>query len=1097
MLLAFFSLNSNAWAQAAKPEFTGQRVVVSGVSADEWRTLEVRIAAVESQSKQTYYAVIVNSTGNGQNATAQYTDALYAEWIRTAAQQKIPLDPQRSVIIVLGVENRQLSVHAGSELQRDYGLHGQTIDRKLVTPYFIPEAKAGNYVQGLATLVDKIDEWVAKIDQQKLQSQQQAAAQVQQVKANAKAIVGARDKLLSDVQSLIQQHAGTGLDLAKQQNLARQAHKQLAEIALRIEANPSQALSDATSAQSTLVNLAGELRQIAVTQLNARQQLNSAHKQAIQIAELIETQRRAGLAVNSVGQQLDQSMAELEKADRATNSQPAMALQLAKAQATQLQALQQTVNELPQQQQLVQSQLAEAQRLQKQAAVKLKSARAIGVDIAESTRRLNSADERLQQLDELSRSNYDAALTALGTTIASLKSESESLQSATDQRYFNSRTLPMWIGATIMGLSLLALAVMRGWHLIKRSHVDSKLQEFKTTVVGVSDALDELKERHRMLPFTDTDFKEPMTGQTLETYNSVQDSIEELRQRWLALMDVWQGVKENIKTEGFFSHSKLQDAAAMIDNAPVDNVLQLIKEKCTSTLDRLQDAHEQQHLAESTLSEALLKLEEQLQNVREVNLQTGPYETELRTALDRRDEMDNLRVSDPLGASAVYENTLSEVRRIGKWTEQILHHYAGSLELSEKLADVDADAAEHRRQGYRFSEEGSDPALLFAGIEHHRAECLNLLNSGEAKTAAEHLTQGFGLVASAKERIERQVQGRAFCKAQVNQRPQEQQRLQESISAGQRAISEMQTHFSDGAWSDVRDNVAMAERTLLDSNSLLQEAARNGTDDVQLYITASSQYERIQHLQIETASLLAAVEQRWGDLQSLRQRTRLELQNASRTCSQVGQQLTSNTADRPAANRRFHDGELVLKRAGELALATKVDWQDVLNQVNHASREFETAMTMAQEDVRLATQASREIASAEREVRSAASFYRHGFQADTSQAASEIAQAQAALGPQDYERAIRMANQAAASAREALREAENRARDKQRSIERRQREKQQAFNVGTGLGALSNAISMGSPSFGSSGFESSSSSGSFSSDSSSSSWSSGTSSSSW
>ena len=1098
ILLALASLKSSVFAQTGRHEFTGQRVVVSGVPSEEWQALEVRISAVESQSKQTYYAVIVNSTGNGANATVQYTDELYADWMRTAAKKNIALDPRRSVLVVLGIQNRQLSVHAGSELQRDYGLHGQTIDRQLVSPYFIPEAKAGNYVQGLSTLVDKIDEWIRKVDQQKEQAREQAAARAEQVRLNARTIVASRDKLLAEVQSLVEQYSKSGLNLAGQQAAAQQAYEQLGRIAGRIDSNGPQALKDATSAQSTLVSLANELRQIAITQLGAKQEVENAHKLGNQVAESIEAQRRAGLAVSVVGQQFDVCLAELMKAETATNSNPAMALQLAKTQSEQLTTLLQAVNKLPQQQQLVESRMAEAQQLQKQVAAKLKSAAAIGVDTSDHARKLKSTNDQIQVIAETSRSDYTAALSSLDTTLASLKSESERLQSATDKRYFNSRTLPMWIGGTIMGLSLLTLALMRVWHLVKRARVDSKLAEFKTTVVGVSDTLDELKERHRMLPFTDTDFKEPMTCQTLDTYNSVQDSIEELRQRWLTLMDVWQGVKENMKSEGFFSHAKLLDAAAMIDSAPVDNVLQLIEEKCTSTLDRLEDAHEQQQRAEANLVEALKRLEEQLQAVRSVNLDTRPYDVELRSALDRSDEMDNLRVSDPLGSSAVYDHVLKEVRRIGKWTEQVLHHHSGAQELAEKLSLAGKEAAEHRASGYRFCEEGSDPELLFPGIEHHRAECLNLLNTGEAKTAAEHLTQGFGLVASARERIERQVQGRAFCTAQSTQRPQEQERLQASINDGRRAIADLESSFRDESWSDVRDNIAMAERTLADSNRLLQEAARNGTDDVQLYITASSQYERVNHLQSESAALIAAVQQRLAELQSLRDRTRSELQQVSQYCSQVGRELASQTAYRPAANRRFQDGESALKQASDLALQAKVDWQDVLNKIYHANREFDTARSMAQEDVRLAAQAVREIASAEREVRSAASFYRHGFRADTSRATNEISQAQASLGPQDYERAIRMANQAAASAREALREAENRARDKQRSIERRQREKRDsAFSVGAGFGALSDGVSFGYSSFGSSGFDSSSSSGSFSSDSSSSSWSSGTSSSSW
>jgi len=151
----------------------------------------------------------------------------------------------------------------------------------------------------------------------------------------------------------------------------------------------------------------------------------------------------------------------------------------------------------------------------------------------------------------------------------------------------------------------------------------------------------------------------------------------------------------------------------------------------------------------------------------------------------------------------------NEVRRIGRWAEQILHHHAGTQELSQKLAEVTADTAKHREQGYRFCEDDSDPAVLFSGIEHHTTECLNLLNTGKAKTAAEHLTQGFGLVASANER---QVQSRAFCQTQRNLHFQEHKRLQISVNNGRRALAELQTSFDDKSWQDIRDNVAMAKK---------------------------------------------------------------------------------------------------------------------------------------------------------------------------------------------------------------------------------------------------------------------------------------------
>ena len=63
----FLGLNARAPAQekAPIPSFTGERVIVLGV-ANQYASIAGQIARLEKASPQSYYVVVVNSTGNGE-----------------------------------------------------------------------------------------------------------------------------------------------------------------------------------------------------------------------------------------------------------------------------------------------------------------------------------------------------------------------------------------------------------------------------------------------------------------------------------------------------------------------------------------------------------------------------------------------------------------------------------------------------------------------------------------------------------------------------------------------------------------------------------------------------------------------------------------------------------------------------------------------------------------------------------------------------------------------------------------------------------------------------------------------------------------------
>ncbi len=158
LVLVFAAATAAAQEPTPIPDFTGDRVRVAGVP-DSYGPLRDDVRRLEGSSGRTYY-VVVASSGPGANATKVYTDRLRAAWERQAADRALKLDPDRSVLIVLAVNNKQLSMHPGTALREKDRLTEEVIDEQLVQPHFVPRARDKEYVEGLRALLNATDRWI-------------------------------------------------------------------------------------------------------------------------------------------------------------------------------------------------------------------------------------------------------------------------------------------------------------------------------------------------------------------------------------------------------------------------------------------------------------------------------------------------------------------------------------------------------------------------------------------------------------------------------------------------------------------------------------------------------------------------------------------------------------------------------------------------------------------------------------------------------------------------------------------------------------------------------------------------------------------------
>jgi uncharacterized membrane protein YgcG len=159
-----FLIGSLAQAQQKTPipSFSGERVIVAGVP-DRYDALGAQIARLEKASPQSYYVVVVKSTGTGSGATRAYANEVVDAWRSQRFKPGQSFDPDRSVVIVVALENHQVAVKPGTVLIDKFGLRGERVERDLI-PAFIPLAKENKYEEAISSLLDTTNNWIAARD---------------------------------------------------------------------------------------------------------------------------------------------------------------------------------------------------------------------------------------------------------------------------------------------------------------------------------------------------------------------------------------------------------------------------------------------------------------------------------------------------------------------------------------------------------------------------------------------------------------------------------------------------------------------------------------------------------------------------------------------------------------------------------------------------------------------------------------------------------------------------------------------------------------------------------------------------------------------
>ncbi len=189
------------------------------------------------------------------------------------------------------------------------------------------------------------------------------------------------------------------------------------------------------------------------------------------------------------------------------------------------------------------------------------------------------------------------------------------------------RDLALGIGLLLLVIVSAVIGVFWFVHRRARGHLDQRIKEVRSRATDVMDHLDALKERLKLLPTTDPDFRTPMSGETEALYATLQQSVGKLWDRWLQVMEsLDRAQKLAVGITSPFKRKALHDAEAMLEQKGAFAEIEAGVTSCSADMDRLNQAHEAARAEREATGGAIAKLDERIQGLGKLGLPVDPYQ---------------------------------------------------------------------------------------------------------------------------------------------------------------------------------------------------------------------------------------------------------------------------------------------------------------------------------------------------------------------------------------------------------------------------------------------------------------------------------------
>lgn len=615
----------------------------------------------------------------------------------------------------------------------------------------------------------------------------------------------------------------------------------------------------------------------------------------------------------------------------------------------------------------------------------------------------------------------------------------------------NEYTTPLIIVTGIAAIVTLAIWLL---HAYTVSTCRKELRAYKEQVVNISDKIDALKERHKLLPQLDQDFTVPMSGETLATYNAIAERLDHHRQGWLKLMDVWEQAQTLLNSEWLFGSRRARAARRHLRGAAAPTVFATVLDDCEAPLDRIEQAHAQAASDRNAYEEENRQLGVQIELVAAASLAIAPYQPDRLSAASLANQSQGLLPADPLATIRILDQARGKIAAVRRLASKILEYAAAASEIIKTQSDIQRTAAQRRAQGFLLQEEGANPDPLLETVRQLHSAIQESLNQANDNNAGTLLSKACALLEHARQGMEAHVAAKTRCESEIPSRQAEARRLTDVHALARVHYSELTRDFAAETWLGVSENVQRAEASLSAADQFTSQAVHEAMSNVQHFVRAAKLLDQAADNQRYAQTELAAVGNRLRELVAIRAAFQAQIGQLGGRTQNVGQLLQSSNADRTLANERYRTVRMMVDSLIEESRRSRPDWMRLTSRLLGIGTDLDRVEQLVREDIQLAQQSATQIAEAEKVIREARAFQDdRGVTPDLSAAESQLAQARGCLTSQGYEEAIRLANAAEQMARFAHQESVSRAQQRQQELESQRRAEQANAFVGTRMQA--------------------------------------------
>ncbi len=546
-----------------------------------------------------------------------------------------------------------------------------------------------------------------------------------------------------------------------------------------------------------------------------------------------------------------------------------------------------------------------------------------------------------------------------GSQTTSDQTSSSTTGSSTKNKAAQTDTAPRSVVPVLLAFAaaaVLIIAVIVVLVLLRQKRqlrlVREEYEAFRQQCVEILDKVDQLKERHRLLPFSDEDYVELMQGETLDFYNRFDESLGQLRDHWLDLMRARDDIGLILDSAGVFRPGAAKQAQAALAQVQLEPT-KAAYEQCQAQLDHLESAHETARESQETAVDHLAQLEELQQQLTQRGIDAHPYIERCNNDAQQVDLAKSQTTVDPLGASQILKDVMVRVDAALEQMKAAVRVLDSLDQLQSQTHQLEGRIGELRETGLRLDEPGSNPDEHLRQCEQAAVRSKLALRAVDLSRAREDLMTAEQAFKTASHDVVQTCDAREFCQAEVPRLREVQTQLLPKIEEAHKTNQQMLDSFAINTWQQTREHADRAQRLFNEGVTTLDNAEAASSTESQQYLAAQRHLQEVGRSFVTINQLTLELEQRYRDLNELAADCQERVVSLKQFLQDWETWLTEHevSVGRSARDEARH-GRESLRHADELAAAQQVDWPAIHQQLELAFHSLNKAQANGEEDVR-------------------------------------------------------------------------------------------------------------------------------------------------